>query len=160
MLKDHGRIVGAKVKQAGETFEKSGIGDDRRGRLRIPGRPLGGNPDQYALRDMDSCLQYRMTNVDCDFRYCDFYLGKVAPGGYVWIFPKDDGLANVGIGVQLSQIEFTGGRQDLSGPMDRPSPGLREGQEDRRSRWRGIDLGSAQTNGRQRRRRRQAMPRA
>ncbi|MCI4367919.1 MAG: NAD(P)/FAD-dependent oxidoreductase, partial [Thermoplasmata archaeon] len=28
----------------------------------------------------------------------------VAPGGYVWIFPKADGLANVGIGVQLSQI--------------------------------------------------------
>jgi digeranylgeranylglycerophospholipid reductase len=45
-----------------------------------------------------------MTNVDCDTRYCDFYLGTIAPGGYVWIFPKDEGLANVGIGVQLSKI--------------------------------------------------------
>ena len=26
------------------------------------------------------------------------------PAGYVWIFPKDEGLANVGIGVQLSKI--------------------------------------------------------
>jgi digeranylgeranylglycerophospholipid reductase len=46
-----------------------------------------------------------MTGVDSDVRYCDFYLGKVAPGGYVWVFPKDEGLANVGIGVQVSQIE-------------------------------------------------------
>ena len=29
---------------------------------------------------MDSCLQYRMTNVDCDTRYCDFYLGTGRPG--------------------------------------------------------------------------------
>ena len=63
-----------------------------------------GLPTNLALRDMDSCLQYRMTNVDCDVRYCDFYLGKVAPGGYVWVFPKGEGLANVGIGVQLSKI--------------------------------------------------------
>jgi digeranylgeranylglycerophospholipid reductase len=63
-----------------------------------------GIPTNIATRDMDTCLQYRMTNVDCDVRYCDFYLGKVAPGGYVWIFPKGEGLANVGIGVQVSQV--------------------------------------------------------
>ena len=34
-----------------------------------------GLPTNLALQDMDSCLQYRMTNVDCDIRYCDFYLG-------------------------------------------------------------------------------------
>ncbi|MGI0151262.1 MAG: NAD(P)/FAD-dependent oxidoreductase, partial [Thermoplasmata archaeon] len=48
---------------------------------------------------------YRMTGVDADERYCDFYLGSCAPGGYVWIFPKGDGVANVGIGVQVSQIK-------------------------------------------------------
>ncbi len=67
-----------------------------------------GISTNLALRDMDTCLQYRMTNVDCDVRYCDFYLGKVAPGGYVWIFPKAEGLANVGIGVQVSQIKVDG----------------------------------------------------
>jgi digeranylgeranylglycerophospholipid reductase len=64
-----------------------------------------GLPTNLALRDMDTCLQYRMTGVEADERYCDFYLGSCAPGGYVWIFPKGDHVANVGIGVQVSQIK-------------------------------------------------------
>ncbi|MFZ0892507.1 MAG: NAD(P)/FAD-dependent oxidoreductase [Thermoplasmata archaeon] len=105
LLKDHGRIIGAKVKQGGESFEiHAPVTIAADGFESQVGR-WAGIPTNIALRDMDSCLQYRMTNVDCDTRYCDFYLGKVAPGGYVWIFPKEDGLANVGIGVQLSQIK-------------------------------------------------------
>jgi digeranylgeranylglycerophospholipid reductase len=105
VIKENGTVVGAKAKQFGEPFEiraKVTIGAD--GFESQVGR-WAGLPTNLALRDMDSCLQYRMTNVDCDVRYCDFYLGKVAPGGYVWIFPKEDGLANVGIGVQVSQIK-------------------------------------------------------
>jgi digeranylgeranylglycerophospholipid reductase len=104
VIKENGRIVGIKGKRFGEPFEihaKVTIGAD--GFESQIGR-WAGIPTNLALRDMDSCLQYRMTNVDSDVRYCDFYLGKVAPGGYVWIFPKSEGVANVGIGVQLSQI--------------------------------------------------------
>lgn len=47
-------------------------------------------------------VQYVMTHVstpDPDLAY--FYLGnEVAPKGYVWIFPKEGTLANVGIGAQ------------------------------------------------------------
>lgn len=47
-------------------------------------------------------VQYVMTHVampDPDLAY--FYLGnEVAPKGYVWVFPKDGTLANVGIGAQ------------------------------------------------------------
>jgi digeranylgeranylglycerophospholipid reductase len=105
VIKEGGKVVGVRAKQFGEPFEIRApvtIGAD--GFESQVGR-WAGIPTNLALRDMDSCLQYRMTNVDCDVRYCDFYLGKVAPGGYVWIFPKADGLANVGIGVQLSQIK-------------------------------------------------------
>lgn len=104
LLKEGGRIVGVRAKEFGEPFEiraKVTIGAD--GFESQVGR-WAGLPTNIAMRDMDSCLQYRMTNVDCDTRYCDFYLGTVAPGGYVWVFPKAEGLANVGIGVQLSQI--------------------------------------------------------
>ncbi|MCI4332479.1 MAG: NAD(P)/FAD-dependent oxidoreductase [Thermoplasmata archaeon] len=104
VIRENGKIVGVKAKRFGEPFEIRApvtIGAD--GFESQFGR-WAGIPTNLALRDMDSCLQYRMTNVDCDVRYCDFYLGKVAPGGYVWIFPKDVGVANVGIGVQLSQI--------------------------------------------------------
>lgn len=107
LLKENGKIVGIKAKRSGEAFEIRApvtIGAD--GFESQIGR-WAGLPTNLMLKDMDSCLQYRMTNVDCDVRYCDFYLGKVAPGGYVWIFPKAEGLANVGIGVQLSQIKTT-----------------------------------------------------
>ena len=105
ILKENGRVVGAKVKEFGETYEVRApitIGAD--GFESQVGR-WAGIPTNLAMRDMDTCLQYRMTNVDSDVRYCDFYLGKVAPGGYVWVFPKGDGLANVGIGVQVSQVK-------------------------------------------------------
>jgi digeranylgeranylglycerophospholipid reductase len=105
ILKEGGQVTGVRAKQFGEPFDIHAtvtIGAD--GFESQVGR-WAGLPTNIALRDMDSCLQYRMTNVDCDTRYCDFYLGKVAPGGYVWIFPKETGLANVGIGVQLSQIK-------------------------------------------------------
>ncbi|HLM91041.1 MAG TPA: NAD(P)/FAD-dependent oxidoreductase [Thermoplasmata archaeon] len=105
ILKENGRVVGAKVKQFGTTFDvraKVTVAAD--GFESQVGR-WAGISTNIALKDMDTCLQYRMTNVDCDVRFCDFYLGKVAPGGYVWIFPKAEGLANVGIGVQVSQIK-------------------------------------------------------
>jgi digeranylgeranylglycerophospholipid reductase len=105
ILKDGGKVVGVKAKAFGEPFEiraKVTVGAD--GFESQVGR-WAGLPTNIAMKDMDTCLQYRMTGVDSDVRYCDFYLGKVAPGGYVWIFPKDEGLANVGIGVQVSQIK-------------------------------------------------------
>lgn len=47
-------------------------------------------------------IQYLMVN--CDLEYPNsvrFYLGnEIAPGGYAWIFPKDDRIAGVGIGVR------------------------------------------------------------
>jgi digeranylgeranylglycerophospholipid reductase len=104
MLKENGRVVGAKVKRFGETFEvRAPVTIAADGFESQVGR-WAGISTNIAMRDMDTCLQYRMTNVDCDVRYCDFFLGKVAPGGYVWVFPKGEGLANVGIGVQVSQV--------------------------------------------------------
>ncbi len=50
--------------------------------------------------DIETCAQYLVVGVDIDQQYCEFYIGsEVAPGGYVWVFPKGEGKANVGIGV-------------------------------------------------------------
>src|SRR5512139_1692405 len=52
------------------------------------------------LRDMCSAVQYLMAGLDIDEDVCDFYFGtQIAPGGYLWIFPKGQGMANVGIGI-------------------------------------------------------------
>jgi digeranylgeranylglycerophospholipid reductase len=52
------------------------------------------------LREMMSCAQYVMTDIDINAGCTDFYLGnEIAPEGYLWIFPKGDRTANVGIGI-------------------------------------------------------------
>lgn len=50
--------------------------------------------------DIETCAQYLIAGVDIDQEYCEFYIGsELAPGGYVWIFPKGEGKANVGVGL-------------------------------------------------------------
>lgn len=58
--------------------------------------------------DITSCFQYRLTGIDIEHRYTEFFVGSAAPGGYVWVFPKDEDTANVGIGVLLSKLKEPG----------------------------------------------------
>ena len=54
------------------------------------------------IRDMESCAQMTLTAVTVDEGILDFYLGeKIAPGGYLWVFPKGKDSANVGIGISV-----------------------------------------------------------
>ncbi len=56
---------------------------------------LTGNP---PLRDYFSAVQYLLSGVDIPPRICQYHLGQsLAPGGYVWVFPKGPGKANVGL---------------------------------------------------------------
>ena len=52
------------------------------------------------LKDLDTCVQYTLTGIDVSSLRVDFFFGReVAPGGYIWIFPKSKNTANVGIGI-------------------------------------------------------------
>jgi digeranylgeranylglycerophospholipid reductase len=54
--------------------------------------------------DIEVCAQFLVQDQGIDDEYCEFYLGNdIAPGGYVWAFPKGEKLANVGIGLQGSR---------------------------------------------------------
>jgi digeranylgeranylglycerophospholipid reductase len=60
-----------------------------------------GLKTQQTPSTLCSCAQYEMVGVDYDPHYLQFYFGrKIAPGGYVWVFPKGDNVANVGVGVR------------------------------------------------------------
>lgn len=51
-------------------------------------------------RDMCTCAQYIITDLTIDPDFCEFFLGnKIAPVGYIWVFPKGKNMANVGIGI-------------------------------------------------------------
>ncbi|MDT8323523.1 MAG: NAD(P)/FAD-dependent oxidoreductase [Bacteroidota bacterium] len=52
------------------------------------------------LRDMETCAQMTLSNVDLEDDACEFYFGNdTAPMGYLWVFPKGNGMANVGVGI-------------------------------------------------------------
>ena len=97
-----GKIAGVKAKRMGEEIEiraKAVVAAD--GYESQVGR-WAGIDTTLKLSDIDSCIQYRMCNLDVAPDFCEFVIGSAAPGGYVWIFPKGNGVANVGIGVMGS----------------------------------------------------------
>lgn len=64
-----------------------------------------GIDTKLKLKDMETCVEYLMVNVNYSSDFTHFYVGQCyAPGGYVWVFPKGDGVANVGIGVLGSKV--------------------------------------------------------
>ena len=54
---------------------------------------------KYDPYDVDKCVEYEMVGVKCDPLIELWFGDSVAPRGYVWIFPKGDDYANVGIGI-------------------------------------------------------------
>jgi digeranylgeranylglycerophospholipid reductase len=54
------------------------------------------------IHDMESCAQVTLSGVAVDEGILDFYFGdQLAPGGYLWVFPKGKNSANVGIGISV-----------------------------------------------------------
>ena len=52
------------------------------------------------MKDMESCFQYSVSNININQKQMVMYVGsKFAPGGYLWIFPKGNNYANNGIGI-------------------------------------------------------------
>lgn len=57
--------------------------------------------------DLESGSQFKLVNVEIESKSSmEFHFGSdIAPGGYAWIFPRGDDVANVGIGVLPSRSE-------------------------------------------------------
>ena len=59
-----------------------------------------GIDTRVRARDMESCAQYLVDDIDIDPDAIVLHFGdRVAPGGYAWVFPKGPRSANVGLGV-------------------------------------------------------------
>lgn len=100
----NGKVSGVIAKHLGKTMEiESDIVIAADGIESNIARMAGLN-SQWRINDMCSCVQYKMTGIETDPHYMQFYFGnETAPGGYVWIFPNDYGVTNVGIGVRSSK---------------------------------------------------------
>jgi digeranylgeranylglycerophospholipid reductase len=102
LLKKNGQITGVRLKSFKEEFEvKCNVvvgADGIEGKV---GR-WAGIDTRTRLSQMTSNLQYEMADVEVDNpEVLEFYFGnKVCPGGYVWVFPKGEDVANVGLGTR------------------------------------------------------------
>jgi digeranylgeranylglycerophospholipid reductase len=60
-----------------------------------------GLDTQLPLDDTMACAQYLLAGIDWDPACLGYWIDEeIAPGGYAWVFPKGDGSANVGLGIQ------------------------------------------------------------
>ncbi|MGC8581500.1 MAG: NAD(P)/FAD-dependent oxidoreductase [Thermoplasmata archaeon] len=129
LIKEGNKITGVKAKHMGENFRinaKMIIGAD--GFESQVGR-WGGLNTVLKTNDEVSCLQYRMAGIECNPDYTDFYIGSFAPGGYVWVFPKGEGVANVGIGIELKFLKNKGDTKRMLDEFISRMPGLSKGKK-------------------------------
>ena len=111
LLMENGRVCGVKIRHAdfiagpGELEIAAQIviaADGVEAQVgRWAGLPLG-----LPLADTMVCAQYLLAGIDIDPSCNSYSVGyELAPGGYAWVFPKGDGKANVGLGVQANLWE-------------------------------------------------------
>ncbi len=103
LYKNH-QVAGVKAKHMGETFNinaKLVIGAD--GFESKIGNMAGINTTLKPT-DINTCFEYYLAGIEERMSYNDFYIGTIAPGGYIWVFPKRGDTANVGIGVNLAKL--------------------------------------------------------
>jgi digeranylgeranylglycerophospholipid reductase len=106
VIKEGNRVVGAKIRHNGGEVEV-------RAKMVIAADGFESEFSHWAglksvilkKNDIISALEYRMENVDSNEDFTDFYLGTVAPAGYLWVFPKGPHEANVGIGVTITRMK-------------------------------------------------------
>ncbi len=120
LLRENGTVTGVRVKRLDEELNlEAGCVVAADGFESQVGR-WAGIKTLLKAGDITGTLQYRLTNIDPDPdfpHYCEFYLGnQVAPAGYIWVFPKDECTANVGIGVSLTRLK---GKTDIKMYLDR-----------------------------------------
>lgn len=126
---EEGKVSGVKVKSFDGTYEvKAGAVVGADGFESQVGR-WGGIDTTLKPKDITSAIQYRMVDIDMDPDYAEFFLGTTwAPGGYIWIFPKSETSANVGVGILLSKIKEPGDAKKHLDKFIENRPGLKKGR--------------------------------
>ena len=75
------------------------------------------------MKDMESAVQYSVSNVDIEPNKMIMYVGmNHAPGGYIWVFPKGKKFANIGIGISGKYSKHKSAQKYLDEFMDREYP--------------------------------------
>jgi digeranylgeranylglycerophospholipid reductase len=111
LLMEDGRVCGVRIRR-GDFLTRAGEGGAREVEVAAQvviaadgveaqvGR-WAGLDLQLPLGDTMVCAQYLLAGIEVDPTCTGYIIGyETAPGGYAWVFPKGEGRANVGLGVQ------------------------------------------------------------
>ena len=138
LIREEGKICGVVTKHMGKTMEiKADVVIAADG-VESNMAQLAGIKTHDNITDICSCAQYELVCSDFDQDRVHLYFGNdIAPGGYAWVFPKDEGTANVGLGIRgptetayhylkkfiskfdATPVELNVGGVPLSGPIDK-----------------------------------------
>jgi geranylgeranyl reductase family protein len=106
---EHGRFVGVRYKCVGKAESAEAHSDILIDSSGVEAITRSWIPDEWGVErdilkeDLALCyVEIRKTDGVHDPEYIKICLSNtIAPGGYYWLFPKGEGLVNVGIGVQM-----------------------------------------------------------
>ena len=100
LLIEDGKVCGVKYEYQGEQKEvRSKIVIAADGVESRVGR-WAGIPTHVDFREMESAVQVTAANIPVEQDTLYFYFGiDVSPSGYLWVFPKGNNKANIGLGV-------------------------------------------------------------
>jgi len=114
LLMSNRRVVGIRIRQAGFFIGSGEVEVEAQVVIAADGVEAqvgrwAGLDVQLPLEDTMVCAQYLLAGIEIDPECtCYTICYEVAPGGYAWIFPKGEGKANVGLGMQADLWEERG----------------------------------------------------
>jgi digeranylgeranylglycerophospholipid reductase len=116
LIRENGKIAGVKLSHGGrDSYEvRAPLVVSAEGMESLIARAAGFKT-VHSLYDVDTCYQYEMKPYDHQ-NLIELYFGNaLAPRGYVWIFPKSDRKANVGIGIGGNYMNAKKGATGVDG---------------------------------------------
>ena len=97
-VKDENHIVIRRDGKRGDITANLVIGAD--GANSVVARSLG-RQFMHHRKDISPSVQFVLKDCEFDDDITEMYFGlNIAPGGYAWVIPKGDGVANVGLGIR------------------------------------------------------------
>ena len=77
-----------------------------------------------SIGDMESCAQVTVGGIQLEDDTLELWFGDdVAPGGYLWVFPKGNGCAHVGLGISVERAKKKSAVRYLEEFLERRYPG-------------------------------------
>jgi len=126
LIRDGNRIRGVRVKDLA-----SGVEYDEQAEVTVGADGVESLSPRWAglkksLRpdELFACAEELIEGIDLPGAFIEFHLGRsFAPGGYAWVFPKGNGKANVGVGINPLRADGKTAVEYLNAFLARRAPG-------------------------------------